>query len=74
MFEEIQILIQKQNLQSCWKKKGTWFFYPFRDIGIDILAYKDGKVELYQLKARNEHGKIPNYYRFSIRKDMEKNR
>ena len=54
------------------EKDGYMVFYPFRDIGIDILAYKGRKVELYQLKARNEHGRRPNYYRFSIRKDIEK--
>ena len=54
------------------EKEGYMVFYPFRDIGIDILAYKNGKVELYQLKARNEHGRRPNYYRFSIKKDIEK--
>ncbi len=50
------------------EKNGFQVFYPFRDIGIDILAFDGRKVELYQLKARNEMRKHPSTYWFPIRK------
>ncbi len=50
------------------EKRGIQVFYPFRDIGIDILAFDGKNVELYQLKARNEMRRYPNVYWFPIRK------
>jgi len=50
------------------EKKGYLVFYPFRDVGIDMMSYKNGKIELYQLKSRNEHVRYPNIYWFPIRK------
>lgn len=55
------------------EKRGIQVFYPFRDTGIDILAFDGKNVELYQLKARNEMKRYPNVYWFPIRKkDVEK--
>jgi|GEM_PF-3730352 hypothetical protein len=55
------------------EKKRISAFYPFRDIGIDVLAFNGRRVELYQLKARNEQSRYPNVYWFPIRKkDIEK--
>jgi hypothetical protein len=55
------------------EKKKVKAFYPFRDVGIDVLAFDGKKVEFYQLKARNEHGRYPNVYWFPVRKkDIKK--
>ncbi len=55
------------------ERKGIQAFYPFRDTGIDILAFDGKKVELYQLKARNGMKKDQSIYWFPIRKiDVEK--
>ncbi|MEM5879330.1 MAG: hypothetical protein QXU74_02445 [Candidatus Aenigmatarchaeota archaeon] len=54
-------------------RKGVQPFYPFKDIGIDMLGYNNGKVELYQLKARRQQARNKNLYWFSVRKkDIEK--
>jgi len=56
-------------------KRGFMPFYPFKDEGIDILAFneKENKIEFCQLKARNEMKRYPNIYWFPIRKkDIEK--
>jgi len=50
------------------EKKNFQAFYPHRDTGIDLLAVKDGLVEYYQLKARNEHSRYANDYWFLIKK------
>lgn len=34
-------------------KKGFVAYYPFKDVGIDIIAIKNNKVYNYQLKARS---------------------
>jgi hypothetical protein len=56
------------------EKRGIKVFYPFRDdVGVDILAFNEGKVEFYQLRARNEQSRYPNVYWFQIgKKDIKK--
>lgn len=46
-------------------KSGYTLYYPFKDIGIDILATKDKKIFKYQLKARDLNTKSA--YWFLIR-------
>jgi len=53
-------------------KKGFQPFFPFKDIGIDIVAHKKKNFELYQLKARNISLRY-NQFRFRVKKeDIEK--
>jgi len=53
--------------------KGFQPFFPFKDKGVDIIAFKNNNFELYQLKARKWSRRHPWYYWFPIkRKDIKK--
>ncbi len=49
-------------------KKDIQPFYPFKDVGIDMIGVSRIKVEFYQLKARNPMAKGNNIYGFPITK------
>mgnify|MGYP001626461639 CR=1 FL=1 len=55
------------------ERRGIQVFYPFKDIGIDMLAFNGKSFEFYQLRARNEMKRYPNVYWFPIKKrELEK--
>jgi hypothetical protein len=45
-------------------------YFPFKDVGIDMLGMKKGAVELYQLKSRNEMRAPKHHYWFPARKNV----
>lgn len=55
-----------------WAKK-YHLFYPFKDKGIDMISLKDGQIEYYQLKARNEpfDPKWKNQYWFDAKSNIK---
>lgn len=52
-------------------KRGVVPYFPFRDVGIDMIGLKEGGVEFYQLKARNEMRAPKDHYWFPVRKNIE---
>jgi hypothetical protein len=53
-------------------KKGIAPYFPFKDVGIDMVAFKGNKIEFYQLKARNENLNQKRVYWFSLKKNLHK--
>lgn len=53
-------------------KKGEMAFFPFKDVGVDILSInKNNQLRCYQLKARNINQANGEYW-FKIKKDLDK--
>jgi hypothetical protein len=51
--------------------KGTVPYFPFKDVGIDMIGILRGQVEQYQLKARNEMLHMPGVYWFPLRANLK---